>query len=41
MLELEETVAVALAEARERGIRMPTLETLYHLCRALERIRFK
>jgi 2-dehydropantoate 2-reductase len=41
VLELEETVAVALAEARERGIRMPTLETLYHLCRALARIRFR
>ena len=38
-LELEETVAVALQEARQRGIAMPTLETLYHLCRALERIR--
>jgi 2-dehydropantoate 2-reductase len=38
-LELEETIAVALREARQRGISMPTLETLYHLCRALERIR--
>src|SRR5690606_1996306 len=38
-LELEETIAVALREARERGIAMPTLQTLYHLCRALERIR--
>lgn len=41
VLELEETVAVALREARERGIAMPTLESLYHLCRALERIRIR
>jgi 2-dehydropantoate 2-reductase len=41
VLELEETVAVALREARERGIAMPTLETLYHLCRALATIRTK
>lgn len=41
VLELEETIAVALREARQHGIAMPTLETLYHLCRALERIRTK
>jgi 2-dehydropantoate 2-reductase len=40
-LELEETVAVALREARERGIAMPTLDTLYHLCRGLEKIQKK
>jgi 2-dehydropantoate 2-reductase len=38
-LELEETVAVALREAARRGIAMPTLDSLYHLCRALETIR--
>ncbi len=38
-LELEETVAVALREGRERGIPMPTLDALYHLCRTLGRIR--
>jgi 2-dehydropantoate 2-reductase len=38
-LELEETVVVALREARERGIAMPTLDALHHLCRALEKIR--
>lgn len=38
-LELEETVAVALREGRERGVPMPTLDALYHLCRTLERIR--
>jgi len=38
-LELEETIAIALREARERGIAMPTLDSLYHLCRALEKIR--
>jgi 2-dehydropantoate 2-reductase len=40
-LELEETVAVALREARGRGIAMPTLDCLYHLCRALQAIRAK
>jgi 2-dehydropantoate 2-reductase len=38
-LELEETIAVTLGEARERGIPMPTLDSLYHLCRAVEKIR--
>jgi 2-dehydropantoate 2-reductase len=38
-LELEETVAVALREGRERGIPMPALDVLYQLCRALQRIR--
>lgn len=38
-LELEETVAVALREGARRGIAMPTLDALYHLCRALETIR--
>jgi ketopantoate reductase len=38
-LELDETIAVALREARERGIAMPTLDSLYHLCRTLEKIR--
>jgi 2-dehydropantoate 2-reductase len=38
-LELEETIAVALREARERCIAMSTLDSLYHLCRALEKIR--
>lgn len=38
-LELEETVAVALREAGQRGIAMPTLDALYHVCRALEKIR--
>jgi 2-dehydropantoate 2-reductase len=37
-LELEETIAVALQEARVRGIAMPALESLYHLCRVVERI---
>jgi 2-dehydropantoate 2-reductase len=40
-LELEETVAVALREARGRGIAMPTLDCLYHLCRTLQAIRGK
>jgi len=38
-LELEETVAVALREAAHRGIAMPTLDAMYHLCRALEKMR--
>lgn len=38
-LELDETIAVALREARERGIAMPTLDSLYRLCRTLEQIR--
>lgn len=38
-LELDETLAVALQRARERGVAMPTLDALFHLCRALERIR--
>jgi 2-dehydropantoate 2-reductase len=38
-LELEETVAAALAEAGERGLEMPVLRSLYHLCRTLEHIR--
>lgn len=38
-LELDETIAVALREARARGIAMPTLDSLYHLCRTLEKIR--
>ena len=40
-LELEETVAIALRQGRELGVPMPTLDALYHLCRALERIRNK
>lgn len=40
-LELEETIAVALREARQRNIPMPTLDALYHLCVALARIRHK
>ena len=40
-LELEETIAVALREARERGIAMPVLGSLYHLCRVLEKIHRK
>jgi 2-dehydropantoate 2-reductase len=38
-LELEETVAVALRRAGELGLKMPTLDALYHLCRAVERIQ--
>lgn len=40
-LELEETIAVGLREAGQRGIAMPALDALYHLCRALEKIRTK
>src|SRR5690606_7155693 len=40
-LELEETIAVALREAGQRDIAMPALDALYHLCRALEKIRSK
>jgi 2-dehydropantoate 2-reductase len=40
-LELEETIAVALRQARDLGVAMPVLESLYHLCRAVERIRSK
>jgi len=38
-LELEETIAVALQQARELDIPTPVLDSLYHLCRAVERIR--
>jgi 2-dehydropantoate 2-reductase len=38
-LELEETIAVALQQAREFKVPMPVLESLYHLCRSVERIR--
>ncbi|MEO6079184.1 MAG: ketopantoate reductase family protein [Steroidobacteraceae bacterium] len=40
-LELEETIAMALREARDRGIPMPVLDSLFHLCRALVGIRAK
>ena len=40
-LELDETIGRALKEARALNISMPVLETLYHLDRALERIRDK
>jgi 2-dehydropantoate 2-reductase len=38
-LELEETIAIALREGRDRGIPMPALDALYHLCRNVTRIR--
>jgi 2-dehydropantoate 2-reductase len=38
-LELEETIAVALQQARELNVPMPVLDCLYHLCRSVERFR--
>jgi 2-dehydropantoate 2-reductase len=40
-LELEETIAIALGQAGDRGVPMPTLDSLYHLCRAMVGIRAK
>lgn len=40
-LELDETIGYALREAGQRGIAMPVLDSLYHLCLSLERIAKK